>query len=184
MKSKRVPQDGAAMLERAQHIIRENNLEVMEGKKKVSPPFSVSDLLHVASSIDVVVPTVELDKINAVHNIIDTEITRNGKFSVECSFQGCSDKHGLGGRCLDDQPTQIDLGAIDAKLVGTSKVLVQITGGSLALENSHLAVDDEGEDPQTPTLQEISVREISVLEAELEKAWTRVVNRKKNKNRK
>lgn len=47
---------------------------------------SIPYLLHVATNVGVDVPTMELDKVNVVHNILDTELARNDKFSVDCTF--------------------------------------------------------------------------------------------------
>lgn len=57
-KSKRVPQEGISMLERAQAVKRKNNLEIEKGKK-VSKPLSVSSMLDIADNIDIIVPAVE-----------------------------------------------------------------------------------------------------------------------------
>lgn len=79
------------MLGRAQAIKRKNNLEIEKGKK-VSNSFTVADMLNIASSISVVVPTVELDKQQIVQQILSSELERNINFNANCSVESCSDK--------------------------------------------------------------------------------------------
>lgn len=51
-KSKRHPQDGMTMLEKAQALKEQNNLEIPKGKKSI-PSFSNDNLVDIASKIGI-----------------------------------------------------------------------------------------------------------------------------------
>lgn len=130
-KSKRVSQDGATMLSRAQALKRKNNLEIEKGKN-VTKPISSSSLLDIASVIGIAVPAVELDKRELVKQMLSAEVDRNKSFNTSCNIEGCVVK-------ADLIPSLVSEGDNSHLFVGSSSSLAKdkLPEGDVFLHEIH-----------------------------------------------
>jgi hypothetical protein len=183
-KSKRVPLDGDSMLEKAQALKRKNNLEIDKGKK-VQNQISTSSLLEIASGIDLSVPVEELVRHKVVNQVLELEMDRNNSFSSACSFVGCHSKieteHNLTAEGSQKNFSSEHIGC-SYSVVNSNPDFGNDNFGANSQED--VIEGTRGLDPKTPDGRSSGARDLNILEAEIEKAWTKVVNRKKSKKKK
>jgi len=182
-KSKRVPLDGVTMQEKAQALKSKNNLENEKGKK-VSKQIS-SSLLDIAASIDIDVPVEELSKQKVVDQVLELEIERNNSFNVACSNVDCPVKVNSKGMMTSvgsQQRNDYDhIGCSHSVGNGNFFVGSRTVGSSC---HSSSRKDARDSDPTTPDGRISEDKDLNILEVEIEKAWSKVVNRKKSKKKK
>jgi len=183
-KSKRVPLDGMNMLEKAQALKKKNNLEVEKGKK-VSTQISSYSLLDIAASLDLDVPVEDLSKQNVVDQVLDLETERNNTFKAACSKVDCPVKvYSKGLMTSDGSQQRYDQDHVGcSRSVGFGNIFVDSrTVGSSCHSSS--GKNDRSLDPTTPGGQFYEDKDLNILEAQIEKAWSKVVHRKKSKKNK
>jgi len=183
-KSKRVPLNGMNMLEKAQALKKKNNLDFEKGKK-VSKQISSSSLLDVAASIDLDVPVEELSKQKVVDQVLELEIERNKNFNAACSKVDCPVRVYSKGMMTSDGSQQryvYDHVGCSLSVGNEKKIVGSRTVGSSCHSSSRKDVRDS--DPTTPDGKFFEDKDLNILEAEIEKAWSKVVNRKKSKKNK
>ena len=142
-------------------------------------------LLDIAASIDLDVPVEELSKQKVVDQVLELEIKRNNSFNAACSKVDCPVKVYSKGMMTSDGSQQInDCDQVGCSLsVGNEKKIVgSRTIGSSCLSSSEK--DARNLDPTTPNRKFYEDKDLNILEAKIEKAWSKVVNRKKSKKKK
>lgn len=131
-RSKRQPQDGMPVLERAQALRKKNNLEVPKGITHFSCQLSTQNLRDLASKVDL---NIEEDKdrdSSCVEGILGEFIGRSALFSDNCSFANCVKK------VVVDKPSSI---------VTRSKAnqsLEKVTAGNNSMTQGAVKIQNKG----------------------------------------
>ena len=142
-------------------------------------------MLDIAASIDLDVPVEELSKQKVVDQVLELEIERNNSFNAACSNVDCPVKVNSKGMITSEgSQHRNDYDHIGySHSVGNGNFFVgSRTVGSSCHSSSGKNVRDSY--PITPDGKFFEDKDLNVLEAEIEKAWSKVVNRKKSKKNK
>lgn len=91
-RSKRNPQDGVTVLERAQVLKRKSNLEEPKGKKPMNISLSSADLDNVASKIGLEIPIDNTEKQMVLDVLLDSEISRIQEYDKSYLLQSFSNE--------------------------------------------------------------------------------------------
>ena len=142
-------------------------------------------LLDIAASIDLYVPVEELSKQKVVDQVMDLETERNNTFKAACNKVDCPVKvYSKGLMTSDGSQQRYDQDHVGCSLsVGFGNIFVDSrTVGSSCHSSS--GKNDRSLDPTTPGGQFYEDKDLNILEAQIEKAWSKVVHRKKSKKNK
>jgi hypothetical protein len=179
-RSKRQPQDGVPVLERAQALRMKNNLEVPEGITNSSYHLTSQILSDLAVKVGLEVEDGKDRNRSCIESIVEDNAKRSEAFSVGCSFANCRKNK------VSDRPPSIvtrSMAAQKSRDVTVGNIVSANNSiGTHTTEGSVNSCDDQSvsleADPSTLVSDRIDDSNYDLADL-VEEAWTKVGSRKK-----